>query len=167
LIPIGHGGSKPPSQFGQLCNLRVQRGDLVRGHFRNSWARRSAGITLFEYSCKFVKAEARFQRTADRLDAKKSIGRIDSLAPVCAKRLCQETLPFVMADRIGARAYGGSKLAGGKSSAGLPEGHSMSMNFGMRSRVNTKVPVVVVYGTWESEEAWDRAHPTEEFRTRF
>jgi quinol monooxygenase YgiN len=25
----------------------------------------------------------------------------------------------------------------------------------------------VVYGTWESKEAWDRAHQTEEFRTLF
>ena len=25
----------------------------------------------------------------------------------------------------------------------------------------------VVYGTWESKDAWDRAHQTEEFRTQF
>jgi quinol monooxygenase YgiN len=25
----------------------------------------------------------------------------------------------------------------------------------------------VVYGTWESKEAWDRAHQTAEFRTQF
>ncbi len=25
----------------------------------------------------------------------------------------------------------------------------------------------VVYGTWESKEAWDRAHQTEKFRTQF
>lgn len=25
----------------------------------------------------------------------------------------------------------------------------------------------VVYGTWESKEAWERAHQTEEFRTHF
>ena len=25
----------------------------------------------------------------------------------------------------------------------------------------------VVYGTWESKEAWDRAHQSEEFRTQF
>lgn len=25
----------------------------------------------------------------------------------------------------------------------------------------------IVYGTWESKEDWDRAHQTEEFRTRF
>jgi len=25
----------------------------------------------------------------------------------------------------------------------------------------------LVYGTWESKEAWDRAHQTEEFRTNF
>jgi quinol monooxygenase YgiN len=25
----------------------------------------------------------------------------------------------------------------------------------------------VVYGTWESKEAWDRAHQTEEFRNQF
>jgi len=25
----------------------------------------------------------------------------------------------------------------------------------------------VVYGTWESKEAWDRAHQTESFRTQF
>ncbi|RJQ47341.1 MAG: antibiotic biosynthesis monooxygenase [Gaiellales bacterium] len=28
-------------------------------------------------------------------------------------------------------------------------------------------PEYVVYGTWESKEAWERAHQTAEFRTQF
>ena len=49
--------------------------------------------------------------------------------------------------------------------------HSMSHQHGcidIRVHRSLKTPhEYVVYGTWESKEAWDSAHQTPEFRTQF
>lgn len=85
-MPGLHGRGKPILELDQLADLLFQRFDLLRGQGGYALAGSSARIALSEYSGEFGKAEARFDRTADRLNAGDCAGVVQAISPVRADR---------------------------------------------------------------------------------